>query len=445
MIVDMDKIGFEDTVYTCETVQGFILYPSSKITQQSMWVISKMENGQWRGCDTIYGDTISYFEPFTGGYISNSGTDGLFYYSVEVEVRPLVLNAWYVSGNCSTPVHLHANTNYSGSGAVSYSWEPGEYLDDPDIADPNVVAFGNNIFSVTLNTPTGCSMTRELDVLIEKPETPSICMVSVDSASNKNIVYWESSFSGGTDSVFIYRETDITNNYKVIGQFATDDPGFFIDTASYPLIQSNKYVISVSDSCGYSSEFSGPHKTIHLTINQGQNNSWNLIWEPYVGFEVSTYRILRADADGDFALIGTTSGSSTQYTDFTAPSGIVRYQVEVINPSACNISGLKSTQDVMNKSRSNIASNHYTALEFNRPNGLYRVFPNPFDALLYIEATGTSGNSQVELTGMDGKIIMRDELKAGKLTLDGSDLSKGNYILKIIAGNETNVIMIVKQ
>lgn len=32
---------------------------------------------------------------------------------------------------------------------------------------------------------------------------------------------------------------------------------------------------------------------MHLTINQGMGNTWNLIWQPYQGFVVSSYNIYR--------------------------------------------------------------------------------------------------------------------------------------------------------
>ena len=422
-----------------------ILYPDSRITENSVWMIYKFENGNNTDGDTIYGDTASFFEPFTYGFIIQSGSDGTNFYSTSIEVRPLDLNIRYTGGQCNSDVQLHASTNYSGSGLADYSWDPAEYLSDAYIPDPVAIVPGSTEFTVTLSVPTGCTMSKKVEVIVNEPETPSICIVSVDSAANKNILYWENPVTRGIDSVFVYKETDITNVYEKIGSQGIESPGSFIDIGSFPLVQSNKYVLAVLDSCGNTSAYSIPHKTMHLAINQGQNNNWNLIWEPYQGFDVSTYRIFRGTTEDNMTLIGTTSGSSTQYTDFSAPSGNVLYQIEVINPNICNISDLKSTQVVANKSRSNVASNMPTFVQDPKTNKSYSIYPNPFKTVLHIESVGTNRHGSVELCGLDGKIIKRFQFDSGKIDIDGNNLKTGTYILKIKSGNETSTHIIIKE
>ncbi len=444
LIINMNQVGIHDTVYTCKSVYGMLLYPDSRITQNSMWIISKFDYETWMGNDTIYGDTVSYFDTFKKGNISQQGSDGTNFYETTIEVRPLVLNTGYTEGECNSDVQLHASTNYSGSGPVSYTWDPAGYLSDAHIPDPFAFVTSSTEFSVILSIPTGCTITENVEVIVNLPETPSICMVSVDTASNKNVLYWETPTSSGIDSIFVYRETDVTNNYEKIGSLGIDNPGSFIDSGSFPQVQSNKYVLAVLDSCGNTSAYSIPHKTIHLSINQGQNDDWNLIWEPYLGFDVSTYRIFRGTTEGQLALIGTTSGTSTQYTDFSAPLGNVLYQIEVINPNTCNISGLKSTQVVLNKSRSNIASNLSTNVQYQNLNKSYSIYPNPFRTVLHIESVATNRHGNIELTGLDGKIIKRIHFNSGKIDIDGNSLKSGTYILKIKSGNETSTHIIIK-
>ena len=41
------------------------------------------------------------------------------------------------------------------------------------------------------STPTGCTMTKKVEVIVNLPETPSICMVSVDNTTKNNILYWK--------------------------------------------------------------------------------------------------------------------------------------------------------------------------------------------------------------------------------------------------------------
>gem|GEM_PF-6395672 len=65
-------------------------------------------------------------------------------------------------------------------------------------------------------------------------------------------------------------------------------------------------------------------------------NTWNLIWEPYQGFVVSSYNIYRGTTPNQLQLIGTISGVNTQFTDLTPSAGYLYYQVEVVAPYACN-------------------------------------------------------------------------------------------------------------
>ena len=90
----------------------------------------------------------------------------------------------------------------------------------------------------------------------------------------------------------IYRETKQYNIFEKIGT-VNPGPGQFIDSASSPDIRSYRYKISATDLCGGESQFSTPHKSMHLTVNEGHNGTVNLIWEPYEGFNYSTFKIWR--------------------------------------------------------------------------------------------------------------------------------------------------------
>jgi hypothetical protein len=116
----------------------------------------------------------------------------------------------------------------------------------------------------------------------------------------------------------------------------------------------------------------------------------------------------------------------------------------VINPNACNILDLKSTQVVLNKSRSNIASNRPTFVQNPKLNKSYSIYPNPFRTVLHIESAGSNWHGNIELTGLDGKIIKRIQFNSGKIDIDGNSLKTGTYILKIKSGNETSTHIIIK-
>jgi hypothetical protein len=98
-------------------------------------------------------------------------------------------------------------------------------------------------------------------------------------------------------------------------------PGLFIDSTSNAELQSNKYKILFKDNCGYESEKSQEHRTMHLTINKGEGNVWNLSWEQYIGIPVKSYKIYRGTSKSNLSLIDSISGSNSSYIDVSAPSG----------------------------------------------------------------------------------------------------------------------------
>ena len=340
--VYMDSVILWDSVIICNIYDSIKVVPPSDCGNIKFWRIEYFDYNPYTLYDsvTIYSDTL-YIPADFNVYADIDVYDEIDYCG-KCTLKPLLLEAEDKSGVCGSLVQLNAYSNYYGSGNATFSWSPFIGLSDTTIPNPTTRATGDMVYTVTVKEPKGCSVSKNVNVTLQTGSSPSICLVSVDS-TNKNTIYWEKPVSVAIDSFFIYKETKVTNVYKRIGATGYDDNSFYIDAASSPLIQSNKYKISLKDSCDFESDKSPPHKTIHLTINQGQSDSWNLIWEHYEGFEVPTYYIYRGTNSKNLQIIGSTSGSSSQYTDFTAPVGFVFYQIEVVCPTVCNYSDLKST------------------------------------------------------------------------------------------------------
>jgi hypothetical protein len=268
----------------------------------------------------------------------------------------------------------------------------------------------------------------------------SICMVSVNE-SDKNIVTWQKYQNYGIDSTYIYRESLYQpDQYDLIGKLPYSRPGIFIDSASNAEIQSNKYKILFKDKCGYESEKSQEHRTMHLTINKGEGNVWNLSWEQYLGIPVKSYKIYRGTSKSNLSLIDSTSGSNSSYTDVFAPSGSVYYQVRIDLPQdwsnpkpvefASSVSNIVSKFDFI-KSLSNEFSD-YTF--FN---------PNPADNVIYISGN-ISTKSLVFIYNMSGELILKKQIDSNN-SIDISDLSPGIYIVKIDNSREILTKKLIKK
>ena len=91
---------------------------------------------------------------------------------------------------------------------------------------------------------------------------------------------------------------------------------------------------------------------MHLTINKGISNQWNLVWTEYEGAEYATYAIYRGTNASNIEQIDVIpAGGNTTYTDENAQEGDVYYQVGIIMSNPCNPS--KSSSIIL----SNIATN----------------------------------------------------------------------------------------
>jgi hypothetical protein len=354
--------------------------------------------------------------------------------SIKVTVNPLTATAGDTTFSCGNTVQLNVATNYTGPGTLTYFWTPSLGLNATNIANPVVSSNTEAGYFVEVNTPNGCSATDSVKVnplLISF--SPGICYVTVNE-NDKNVIIWKNELNPAIDSFFVFRESsDQTDQYDLIGKMPVNEAGTYVDIASNARVQSNKYKISVKDVCGFTTEKSPEHKTMHLTINRGISNIWNLIWEQYGGIQVSSYRIYRGTTKADLELIGTSSGSNTTYTDETAPEGDVFYQVEVVLPVDCSLEKSAS----YSTSRSNIinSAEATTGIESNSMSKLI-IYPNPAKDKLYIR-NGQSGISAVFIYDLQGNLVLSRNIVTD--LVDISALASGIYTVRVI--NTGNVIM----
>ncbi|MBO7489320.1 MAG: hypothetical protein J6T88_03480 [Bacteroidales bacterium] len=181
----------------------------------------------------------------------------------------------------------------------------------------------------------------------------SICMVTVQD--NHNMVIWE---KGDTvRNYLIFRESSTPGEYDLIGTVPYDSVSTFIDYDSKPKTRSYRYVMTAEDINGYIHYYGWVHKTMHLSINKGMGNSWNLSWNEYEGAEFSTYLIFRGTSDGNLEQIDEMAvGGNNTYTDEDAPEEVVYYQVCVLKNTPCNPSKGEALI------RSNVATNNPAAI-----------------------------------------------------------------------------------
>ena len=219
------------------------------------------------------------------------------------------------------------------------------------------------------------------------PNTPSICMVTVDSITNKNMIIWEPDSDTSIAFYSILKETTITNFYEVIGQVNSNNNCIFIDTSSYPTQSASRYKISATSTNGTESFASTAHKTIHLIVNQDPNGNVNLIWDDYEGFEFFSYYIYRGFTPGNLTAIDSIQSTLHSYVDFDQPTDTTLFYLIGVKPSdPCNPYQSVNKDEPYNTSVSNMEQYGPQPGGFFDVDNKYglRIFPNPFNDQLFV-------------------------------------------------------------
>ncbi len=169
----------------------------------------------------------------------------------------------------------------------------------------------------------GCNVDVDLNIKVRKSENMSrLHVVTVEN--NRNKLIWES--NPELKEYHIYRK-NTNGTVDLVATIGSDEPGEWVDQESAPRSRSYEYHIRSVDSCDMESPYR-VHRTMHLTINRGISNCWNLIWSKYEGCSFSKYYIYRGTSPDNMVLIDQMpAGDNTSYSDYNAPDGDVYYQV----------------------------------------------------------------------------------------------------------------------
>jgi PKD repeat protein len=372
--------------------------------------------------------------------------------SISIQTQPASILA-----NISTTASVcgkaqgSAITNASGGYApYTYSWSTGTSGNSINNLVPGV-------YSLTITDNRQCSVTENfgIDTLIVMP---GICLITVDSASEKNLLMWEKTPGSNIQSYNVYREGVVQNQFNLIANVPVNQLSEYLDPNSNTRVQSYRYKISAIDSCGNESDLSDFHKTIHLLISQGTGNNWNLEWYNYQGLPIPSYSIWRSLDSINYTLIDTKAATidpqSNTYTDITAPAGDVYYIVSFEAPNECNsdlnrISHSNSIFRTQKRVKSNVGSNRLgnPSLVKGKAADNIEIYPNPNNGFFTIDVTNEIANAQVKITNQLGQIVLNinpDEIKENRINVNFTKFDSGVYFIHIVSDNATLTKRIIK-
>lgn len=224
-----------------------------------------------------------------------------------------------------------------------YDWEPLSDTEDSRFATLEITDDKNAVltFKVTnrydvRHTLTEGVATEEHTEITEVVwnNAPAISLVDIDDTTGKHRIRWQAPSATDTDIIGLnlYKETSVAGKYILLEQLAPSVTSY-IDLTSSPDAKASRYIMTYELAYG-ESDRSAAHMPIHVMINRGIGDFWNLIWTRYEGVTVDSYRILRGSSPEALAMIDEVSGNMTSFCDVNPPAGPLFYAVEIINPAS---------------------------------------------------------------------------------------------------------------
>src|SRR6185312_747447 len=284
----------------------------------------------------------------------------------------------------------------------------------------------------------------------------SICIATLDTSTNKNVVIWRRTNSPPDVPRNYY------NIYKDTGSHGDTDAGFvllntqplnalseYIDTTSN-ISGPVSYQISTTDSCGESA-LSAPHTTIYLTVTAA-NNANNLNWTAYQGFTPTQYRIFRGPALNALKQMDSVANNILTYTDSFPPINSY-YAIEAVSPNGVCIPTTHRPNNRLTASLSGSFSNGFNTATLGIQNvnaalSKLNIYPNPSNGNFTLNySLNGGGNVRTTIVNELGQVVYNntEQKNPGNITeqLNLENLTSGIYSLRLQTDNSITVHKLV--
>ncbi|MCC7301902.1 MAG: T9SS type A sorting domain-containing protein [Bacteroidia bacterium] len=295
----------------------------------------------------------------------------------------------------------------------------------------------------TYTVRSGCSgMSTPFNInQISNSIQPPICLVTVDSLSQYNVIMWDKTGYNNVDSFIVFREIT-TNNYQPIGRVSFDSLSLFIDTTSTlyfpntgnPNTGTYRYKLGAVDTCRNLGQLGPYHNTIYISNNAGTFSWTQLYTIEGSGNPVNAYVLMRDDfSNGNWQAINSVAGTQQTIIDpaYAAWVATASWRVQTLWNISCVPARLDLNTQIVTTSRSNVIGISSSA-DVNEWGELVLVFPNPASDFVEVKLSGLRLRS-LQVTDITGQLIINSEYSR----VETGALSSGIYLLKIIADEGT--------
>lgn len=272
------------------------------------------------------------------------------------------------------------------------------------------------------------------------PPVPNICLISTDSTSTNNIIYWDNTLYPAADSFVVYRYDVSSTQYVRLGALSKDSSRF-VDVmrniggpnGGDPQYGSWQYKLALVDTCHNESVKSPYHQSLFIQENL-QNFTWNAYTiEAGQSNPVTGYAFSRDDNNtGNWNVLVNTTGLSTTDPNYLSyPNG--NWRVDALGFTCTGSARLAngSTLATIVKSRSNVKNNRTTAIN-KLFKGDVRIYPNPSNGYLTINVSSLSGSASAEIYNIIGENVLTQKLQEQTTQLDISEFKAGVYEVRLL-------------
>lgn len=306
----------------------------------------------------------------------------------------------------------------------------------------------------------GCQGFFSWEVGVRPDQRPSICMVTVDTATTTNLIVWEKPETDDIHHYRIYRETALAGVFELIDTIHYTNISVFNDVVASPKSRSWRYRISSVNQCGVESPMSMTHKTMHLVVSDLGNNQVKLAWDNYEGIPFASYDVFRYTTATGWEpwQANLAFNQLPNDTDNIAYTADLDYYIEIDYGFICTATFGSRAQDY-NSSRSNKARGSFQPgdgtgdpnndlEEVNMGDVVLTLYPNPNNGsfTIFIETTGDAESpTQFEVYTMQGALLLSGDLQLGENNLQLKHAQSGMYMVRVWSEKEQRLLRIVKQ
>ena len=344
----------------------------------------------------------------------------------------------------------------TASGANTYTWNS-----QATGSTYTMAPSASSTVSVIGTSSVGCSNSAIANIVVSQAPTPDICMVTVDSLSINNIVYWDKTVYNNVDSFVVYRQVN-SNVYNRIGAQPYSALSQFIDTVRSvggtnngdPNGGSYRYKLQTVDTCGNYSALGPYHNTVYIQHNSSGVFTWATSYSIENQTSPVTNYVLFCDTANTnvWTQIQSVAGNQQQVADagYNNHSNIANWRVDATgfscNPTLRLANGANSTMTVRVKSHSNQNNNRVAGIKQLAGTNQVTVYPNPATNVLNIGFVSATNKASVKITSLLGSEVYNNtQLSGSNLSIDISNLASGTYLVHITTDNVSEIKKIVKQ